>query len=438
MLSRTKPPSLRSPARFIPRGFQPIAGGERSVTTGSRTPVLAYPEGIAALRALASASRLESLRDTGTCGEDEPVVSLRSTTGYGLRPLRGGEWADSASNGDHTPSEIQRQFTPVLANLATPPFQETLMEVKRWHTLAALVCSLSLQAVALAQKPEVRTIIETLVSEDAPQPTDEKKSDEVDQPPIPNKVRIRIAGPEGTTLEATQITIQLPNGETRVIAVPTDDWKSTADALRQLDAEAENRTAPKFVIGVSLSEVPDSLRAHVTLPEGGGLMVGSLFPDSPAAKAGLMQYDLLLKCGEKDLHQPKDLQEIVDASEGKAISLTLQRKGEQKTIEVTPIKREDAKFAMNESAQQSIRLLQNLNGQGALTYWLAEGQLPPGGFNLTANVPMPPMITPPAATQQLEALTESIRQLTEQVERLQGSIDKLEKQQGEGEVDDKK
>lgn len=312
------------------------------------------------------------------------------------------------------------------------------MEIKRWHTLAALVCSLSLQAVALAQKPEVRTLIETLVSEDAPQPTDEKKSDEVDQPPIPNKVRIRIAGPEGTTLEATQITIQLPNGETRVISVPQTGGTLTAELEERVKADLESRPAPKFVIGVSLSDVPDSLRAHVTLPEGTGLMVGSLYPESPAAKAGLMQYDLLLKCGDTDLKQPKDLQTIVDASEGKSISLTLQRKGEQKTIEVTPIKREDAKFAMNESAQQSIRWLQNLNGQGALTYWLPEGQLPPGGFNLTANVPMPPMITPPAATQQLEALTDAIRQLSEQVERLQGSIDKLEKQQGEGEVDDKK
>ena len=48
------PPSLRSSARSIPKGFQPIAGGERSVTTGQWPPSQAYPVGIAALRVVDS------------------------------------------------------------------------------------------------------------------------------------------------------------------------------------------------------------------------------------------------------------------------------------------------------------------------------------------------------------------------------------------------
>ena len=313
------------------------------------------------------------------------------------------------------------------------------MEVKRWHTLAALVCSLSLQAVALAQKPEVRTMIGTLVTKDAPKLTDEKSphkksSDGEDQKLNPIQAQRQITGPDGLTHEATELKIQLPNGETGVIFVMGD---ASAAFEERVKADLENRTAPKFIIGVSLSEVPDSLRAHVTLPEGAGLMVGSLYPDSPAAHAGLMQYDLLLKCGEKDLKQPKDLQEIVDASEGKAISLTLQRKGEPKTIEVTPIKREDVKFAMIDISQLNTAGA-GFNGLRGFTFTQPEGQSPPGGFNLTSPVPMSPMILPPAATQQMEALTESIRQLTEQIERLKGSIDKLEQQPGEGEADDKK
>ena len=45
----------------IPKGFQPIAGGEHRDTTGQRIPDSTYPEGIAALRS--HSTRLASLRD---------------------------------------------------------------------------------------------------------------------------------------------------------------------------------------------------------------------------------------------------------------------------------------------------------------------------------------------------------------------------------------
>ena len=50
-----------------------------------------YPGGIAAFASLNWLERLESPRDSGGSGDRGPVVSLRSTTGYGLSPLRGGE-----------------------------------------------------------------------------------------------------------------------------------------------------------------------------------------------------------------------------------------------------------------------------------------------------------------------------------------------------------
>ena len=84
----------RFPARFIPKGFQPIAGGRaqrKPPDTGSqRQPI---PKGLQPCVSLARSGRLESLRDTGTCWNVNRWCSLRSTTGYGLRPLRGGRVA---------------------------------------------------------------------------------------------------------------------------------------------------------------------------------------------------------------------------------------------------------------------------------------------------------------------------------------------------------
>ena len=89
-------PTLRSPARLIPKGFQPIAGGRaprKPPDTGSqRQPI---PQGWQPCVSLTPARRLESLRDTGACWNVNRWCSLRSTTGYGLRPLRGGEWIES-------------------------------------------------------------------------------------------------------------------------------------------------------------------------------------------------------------------------------------------------------------------------------------------------------------------------------------------------------
>ncbi len=40
-------------------------------------------------------------------------------------------------------------------------------------------------------------------------------------------------------------------------------------------------------IGIAVGPVPDTLRAHVPLPAGTGIMVEQIIPDGPAAKAGL-------------------------------------------------------------------------------------------------------------------------------------------------------
>ena len=233
------------------------------------------------------------------------------------------------------------------------------MEFKRWQTLAAVACSLSFQVVALAQE----------------------------------------AGPGEVDIESREVI--------GTIVVEARD-------------PTDSETAPKFVIGVSLSEVPESLRAHLALPEGTGVMVGSIVPDSPSAMSELLQYDILLKSGDKELKHPKDLQEIVDASEGKPVSITLQRKGEQKTVEVTPIKREELKLTRN-------GVLNWPSVPGNLTLMMQNGQLPPGMI-LQSTVQNPMAFPFPANNpQQIEALTESILNLTEQVKRLQQAVDRMEK-----------
>jgi membrane-associated protease RseP (regulator of RpoE activity) len=95
----------------------------------------------------------------------------------------------------------------------------------------------------------------------------------------------------------------------------------------------------KYWLGVHCAPVPAMLRSHVTLPEKQGLVVLQVTPDSPAAKAGLAQYDVLLRVGGKPVADARDLLAAVEAAKETKLKVELIRSGKPQTIEVTPAKR---------------------------------------------------------------------------------------------------
>lgn len=94
---------------------------------------------------------------------------------------------------------------------------------------------------------------------------------------------------------------------------------------------------PKYRIGVSCQgPIPDAIRHQLNLPDKQGLIVVEVLPDSPAAKAGLEQHDILLSGNGRPLAVVVDLIEVVEAAEGKIVKLVVVRRGKEKTIEVAP------------------------------------------------------------------------------------------------------
>ena len=74
------------------------------------------------------------------------------------------------------------------------------------------------------------------------------------------------------------------------------------------------------------------------LPEGvtRGAIVGSVVADSPAAKAGLTEGDVITAVDGKSIEQPQDLIDAVAAHKpGDALKLTVHRSGESESIEIT-------------------------------------------------------------------------------------------------------
>jgi len=136
-----------------------------------------------------------------------------------------------------------------------------------------------------------------------------------------------------------------------VIQIGKSDVQETRETRKDVSAitdgaivdSPEQSPLPKYWIGLAGGTIPAEhvLRAHIDLPENQGLLVASLVPDSPAAKSGLKQHDILLRANDIDLHEMHDLIDLVLAEGAKKgqIALEVLRKGERETVYLTPEER---------------------------------------------------------------------------------------------------
>ena len=101
---------------------------------------------------------------------------------------------------------------------------------------------------------------------------------------------------------------------------------------------------PKTVtwLGVAPEEISEELRAQLPLEPGAGLIVRSVLPDSPAAKAGLQKNDVLMKIDDQLLTNASQLRTLVAArKDGDTVRLTYFRRGQQATLDVKLATREE-------------------------------------------------------------------------------------------------
>lgn len=119
------------------------------------------------------------------------------------------------------------------------------------------------------------------------------------------------------------------------ISPSTDD--TTID-VEQGAVDATPVEQPKHWIGLLGGPVTPELRAQIDLPEDQGLLVRQVVPDSPAAKAGLENFDILLRANDTDLHEMGDLVELVRTAgdQNTPITLDVLRRGQHVTVQVTP------------------------------------------------------------------------------------------------------
>jgi hypothetical protein len=91
-------------------------------------------------------------------------------------------------------------------------------------------------------------------------------------------------------------------------------------------------------LGVTISRLPDPVRAQLpdTIPREQGLLVEQVMKDSPAEKAGLQPFDILLQYNDQKLFSPEQLTRLVGSDTGsQPVKLTIVRGGKVSTLDVT-------------------------------------------------------------------------------------------------------
>ena len=123
-----------------------------------------------------------------------------------------------------------------------------------------------------------------------------------------------------------------------VVAVSLLGWSAFSGqaAAADMDVAAE---VGEYWLGVAVGSPGPALQAQLALPKDQGLVVENVRPESPAAKAGLQPYDVLVKANGHALASPRDLiDEINKVKEGK-LALDVIRGMKHQTVTATPGKR---------------------------------------------------------------------------------------------------
>jgi serine protease Do len=119
-------------------------------------------------------------------------------------------------------------------------------------------------------------------------------------------------------------------GEGFYLAIPADEaMRGRAEAL----ARGESTAPPQLGVAIAPGHVARRLRRAVGLPDADGVLIQEVVADSPAARAGLAQGDLIVAAGGQPVAGADDLFAALQAAGG-TVELRVVRGTEERTLQV--------------------------------------------------------------------------------------------------------
>lgn len=169
------------------------------------------------------------------------------------------------------------------------------------------------------------------------------------------------SGPNGTVIITGSAQLANPGSLEASGGAVSVDADGTATIIIEADGKKETRTfklgdgpvkfgtgtlrgfagpnvgGKETWVGIGLgAPVGDDLRSQLQLKPGEGVTVSAVIPDSPAAKAGIEQHDILVRLDDQVLVTPDQFKALVKMHKpGESAKLTYIRKAERKDAQVT-------------------------------------------------------------------------------------------------------
>lgn len=128
-------------------------------------------------------------------------------------------------------------------------------------------------------------------------------------------------------------------GDEREIKVIVGEPVDQADVVKLFVADSDDKPAEKVpYLGVAIETVPPALAAHLPglVAKDQGLLAAEVAGDSPAAKAGIKEYDILVSYDDQKLFSGEQLTKLVRGDKpGREVTLGIVRAGKLEKVKVT-------------------------------------------------------------------------------------------------------
>lgn len=165
---------------------------------------------------------------------------------------------------------------------------------------------------------------------------------------VPAHYVVRADPPDAPVVEAPAGAGPAEEGDVRQVAVRAlvrggDDARGREAlvlAVAGADEEGKDAELPKVWIGVRVTPVPAPLAAHIGEQ---GVMISNVVVDGPADRAGVKQYDVVVRFNGRPVSSPRALTDAIGAATaGEPARLTIVRGGREQELEITPAARPES------------------------------------------------------------------------------------------------